>query len=66
MRPSNLLAAAAFFGAVPLGLACAYLGYRFGYYPYAALPFVLVGVFVVIFGCLLVVLPRLRSAERRR
>lgn len=62
-RLSSLLANAALLGAVPFGLLVAYLGFRRGLYPYRAVPFVAVGVFLVIIVGLFVVLPPLRRFE---
>jgi hypothetical protein len=63
---SDLLAAFALFGVVPLGIALAYYGYATGYYPYAAIPFALAGVLVVVFAALFLVLPRLSGDEGGR
>lgn len=62
-RLSSLIANAALFGALPLGLLGAYLGYRSGLYPYRALPFVAVGIVLVVIAVLFAVLPRLRRRE---
>lgn len=64
MRLSRLIAPAVFIGLVPLAFVLAYLGYVWGYYPYAALPFVLVGIVVLVLILLLVVLSQVRTADR--
>jgi hypothetical protein len=63
---SDLLAAVALFGVVPLGIALAYYGYTVGYYPYAGIPFALAGVLVVVFAALFLVLPRLGGSGNGR
>lgn len=62
-RPSSVIANAALIGAVPGGLFLAYAGFRFGLYPYGAVPFVGVGIFLVVIVVLLLVLPGLRRRE---
>ena len=64
MRLSAALATAAFFGLVPGGLGIAYLGYRQGLYPYAALPLVFGTILVVSLIGLFAVLPWLHERER--
>lgn len=66
MRLSSLLATLCFVGAFPVSLAIAYLGFRAAYYPYAAVPFVGVGILLAIVGTLVVVLSRLREGQRLR
>lgn len=63
MRLSSAIAAVTFFGALPGGLAVSYLGFRSGFYPYQAVPFVAVGLFVLVMGGLLALLPRIRGRE---
>lgn len=65
-RWSSLIANAALLGAIPLGLLVAYAGFRYGLYPYSAVPFVGVGVFLVIIVGLIVLLPPLRRRERAK
>ena len=64
MRLSSLVASLAFVGLVPGGLGLAYLGYRQGLYPYAALPLVFGTILVVSLIGLFAVLPWLRERER--
>lgn len=64
MRISSAIAAGAFFVSVPLGFVLAFLGFRWGLYPYATIPFVLVGVVLLVLLVLLLVLPRIRTLER--
>lgn len=62
-RLSSLLANLALLGGIPFGLGVAYLGFLRGVFPYRAVPFVAVGVFLVIIVALFVVLPPLRRLE---
>lgn len=62
-RLSSLLANAALLGGIPAGLIVAYLGFRSGLYPYAAIPFVAVGFLLLVVLVLFVVLPPLRRRE---
>lgn len=63
-RPSSVLANAALLGAIPFGLLVAWLGFQRELYPYRAVPFVAVGIFLLIILGLFAVLPRLRRLER--
>lgn len=62
-RLSSLIANATLLVAIPLGLLAAYAGFRSGLYPYGAVPFVGVGLVLVLLVALLVVLPPLRRRE---
>ncbi len=62
-RLSSLIANATLLVAIPLGLLAAYAGFRAGLYPYSAVPFVGVGLVLVLLVGLIVVLPPLRRLE---
>ncbi len=64
MRISSAVAAGAFVVSVPLAFFLAFLGYLWNLYPYAAIPFVLVGIILLLLLFLLFSLPRLRAAGR--
>lgn len=65
MRASSLIAGVGLLAVVPLGIIAAYYGFLQGWYPYAALPFVLAGYLLVVLSALFVLLPRLRTFERK-